>query len=86
MGSGVENCWKRSISSERRVCVGNRPATLARIGSRAAGEQRAAELPQEEDQRRLASFIGKLPVPGAIGIGAAEGPLHLKPQAQRVDL
>jgi hypothetical protein len=31
MGSGVENCWNRSISSERRVCVGKRHAALARI-------------------------------------------------------
>ena len=35
MGSGVENCWNRSISSERRVCVGKRHATLATIGSNA---------------------------------------------------
>ena len=50
------------------------------------GEQRAAELPQEEDQRHLARLIGELPVPGAIGIGAAKGALHLEPQTQRVDL
>ena len=50
------------------------------------GQQRAAEFPQEEDERHLARLIGKLPVPGAIGIGAAKGALHLKPQTQRVDL
>ncbi len=50
------------------------------------GEQRAAKLPQEEDQRHLARLIGKLPVPSAISIGAAKGALHLKPQTQRVDL
>jgi len=49
-------------------------------------EQRAAEFPQEEDERHLARLIGKLPVPGAIGIRAAKGALHLKPQTQRVDL
>jgi hypothetical protein len=50
------------------------------------GQKRAAKLPQEEDQRHLARLIGKLPVPGAIGIGAAKGALHLEPQTQRVDL
>ena len=50
------------------------------------GEQRAAELPQEEDERHLARLIGELPVPGTISIGAAKGALHLKPQTQRVDL
>ncbi len=50
------------------------------------GEQRAAELPQEEDERHLARLIGELPVPGAIGIGAAKGALHLQPQTQRVDV
>lgn len=50
------------------------------------GQQRAAEFPQEEDQRHLASFICKLPVPSAVSIGAAEGTLHLKPKTLRVDL
>ena len=35
-GSGVENCWKVSLSSERRVWLGSRSATLASIASRAA--------------------------------------------------
>ena len=50
------------------------------------GQQRAAEFPQEEDQRHLARLIGELPVPGTIGIEAAKGALHLEPQTQRVDL
>ena len=50
------------------------------------GQQSPSELPQEENQRHLARLIGKLPVPGAIGIGATKGALHLKPQTQRVDL
>mgnify|MGYP002134568258 CR=1 FL=1 len=37
-GSGVENCWKACVSSERRVCVGNRLAILASIGRLAAGD------------------------------------------------
>ena len=49
-------------------------------------EQRATELPQEEDERHLARLIGELPVPGAIGIGAIKGALHLQPQTQRIDL
>ena len=57
-----------------------------RRGRAGPGEQRAAEFPQEEDERHLASLIGKLPVPSAIGIGATKGALHLKPQTQRVDL
>ena len=35
-GIGVENCWNASLSSERRVCVGRRPAIFASIGSVAA--------------------------------------------------
>ena len=50
------------------------------------GEQRTAELPQEEDQRHLACLIGELPVPGTIGIGTAKGAFHLEAQTQRVNL
>jgi hypothetical protein len=90
MGSGVENCWKRSISSERRVCVGrSQPPWRGSAAARrraSPGQQRAAEFPQEEDKRHLARLIGQLPIPGACRIGAAEGALHLEAQAQRVDL
>jgi hypothetical protein len=90
MGSGVENCWNRSISSERRV-LGQQARHLGedrkqRRRRSSTGEQRAAEFPQEEDERHLACLIGELPVPGAVRIGAAKGALHLKPQSQRVDL
>ena len=37
-GIGVENCWKVSLSSERRVWVGRRLAILAISGSAAAGD------------------------------------------------
>lgn len=50
------------------------------------GQERTAEFPQEKDECSFARLIGQLPVPGAIGIGAAKGALHLKPQTQRVDL
>ena len=70
-----------------RRCATAAVSYLQQRGRRARpGEQRAAELPQEEDQRHLARLIGELPVPGAIGIGAAKGALHLKSQTQRVDL
>ncbi len=48
-----------------------------RRGRADPGEQRTAELPQEEDERHLARLVGKLPVPGTIGIGAAKSALHL---------
>ena len=35
-----------------------------------------AELAQEQDGRRLAGVVGGLPVPGAIGVGTAEGGDH----------
>ena len=35
-----------------------------------------AELAQEQDGRRLAGIVGGLPVPGAIGVGSAEGGDH----------
>ena len=49
-------------------------------------QQRAAELPQEQDQRCLTRLIGQLPVQGATRIRAAKGALHLDAQAQHVDL
>ena len=77
---GVENCCSAWLSSERRVWVGRRPASLASIGSKAAGERPRAhgrtEFAQEQDRRRLAGVVGGLPVPGAFGVGAAEGVLH----------
>ena len=54
-------------------------------GRAGTGEQRTAELPQEEDQRHLARLISELPVPSAIGIGTAKGALHFEAQTQRVD-
>ena len=39
-------------------------------------EHGGAELAQEQDGRRLASIVGGLPVPGAIGVGTAEGGDH----------
>ena len=35
-----------------------------------------AEFAQEQDRRRLAGIVGGLPVPGAIGVGTAEGGVH----------
>jgi hypothetical protein len=55
IGSGVENCWNRSISSERRVCVGKRPATLATIGSSAAGEPARARSARPNFRRKRTS-------------------------------
>ena len=37
-GVGVENCWKASLSAERRVWVGRRPAILVKAESREVGE------------------------------------------------
>ena len=53
-----------------------------RSGARAHG---GTELAQEQDGRRLAGVVGGLPVPGAVGIGAAEGGLHGGAQDRRVD-
>ena len=36
-GIGVENCCNAWLSSERRVWVGNNPATFVSMASRAAG-------------------------------------------------
>ena len=45
-------------------------------GRRCPRAHGGAELAQEQDRRRLAGVIGGLPVPGAIGVGAAEGGVH----------
>lgn len=55
VGSGVENCWKRSISSDRRVWVGKRPDTLARIGSSAPGEPARASSARPKFRRNRTS-------------------------------
>ena len=55
IGSGVENCWKRSISSERRVCVGKRPATLATSGRSAEGEPARARSARPNFRRKRTS-------------------------------
>ena len=82
---GVENCWKRSDSSERRVCDGSRSASRVEhgehgLGRTGAGAHRAAEFAQEQDLRRFAGLVGVLPHPGAVGIGGAEGGLHRRAQ------
>nr|WP_235858332.1 hypothetical protein [Cereibacter sphaeroides] len=73
---GMRRQEARHLGEDRQQCRGRaRP-----------GQKRTAELPQEEDQRHLARLIGELPVPGAIGIGAAKGALHFEAQTQRVGL
>ena len=89
-GIGVENCWKASLSAERRVWVGRRPAILASSGkprSRRVGfaEQRLSVFAQEKDGRGLAGVIGRLPVPGARGVGGAESRFHGGAQDRGVD-
>ena len=55
-------------------------------GRRARAPAHAApELAQEQNRRRLASVIGGLPVPGAIGVGAAKGGGHSFAQGRGVD-
>jgi hypothetical protein len=44
-----------------------------------------AELAHEQHGRRLAGVVGRLPVPGAGRIGAAEGVLHGGAQDDRID-
>ncbi len=44
-----------------------------------------AELAQEQDRRRLAGVVGGLPVPGAIGVGTAEGGDHGCPKRRCID-
>ena len=53
-----------------------------RRGPRAHGR---TELAQEQDRRRLAGVVGGLPVPGAVGVGAAEGGLHRRAERRRID-
>ena len=43
---------------------------------RCAGAHGRAELAEEEDGRRFAGVISRLPVPGARGVGAIEGGGH----------
>ncbi len=61
-------------------------ASFKSAAARDYQEERTTKFAQEEDQRHFGRLIGKLPVPGAISIGAAKGALHLNAQAQRVDL
>ena len=68
--------------------LGSRSATLASIGSRAAGDSGArghgaAEPAQEQDGRGLAGVVGALPVPGALGIAAADRPAPSRSGASR---
>ena len=53
-----------------------------RCGTRAHGRP---ELAKEQDGRRLAGVVGRLPVPSAIGIGGAKGVFHRRAQDRRID-
>ena len=53
-----------------------------RSGTRAHGR---TELAKEQDGRRLAGVVGRLPVPSAVGIGGAKGVLHRRAQYRRID-
>src|SRR5690606_30830664 len=48
-------------------------------------ENRLAVFTQEEDGRDLASLISRLPVPGAGGVGSAEGSFHGSAEGDRID-
>ena len=52
---------------------------------RGFAEDRVPVFAQEQNLRRLAGVVGGLPIPGAIGIGAAERGLHRATQGPRVD-
>ena len=52
---------------------------------RGLGADGWTELAEEQDGRGLAGVVGRLPVPGAGRIGAAEGALHGGAQRDRVD-
>ena len=86
---GVENCCSAWLSSERRVWEGSSAATSP--ASRAARREirapahAAPEFAQEQNRRRLAGVVGRLPVPGAFGVGAAEGGGHRRAQRRGVD-
>ena len=63
---------------------------LGQHGEQCRGRTRAtahagSEPAQEQDRRRLASVVTRLPVPGAFGIGAAEDLAHGGAQRWRVD-
>jgi hypothetical protein len=88
-GIGVENCWKVWLSVERRVCVGRRLAIFdsAEAGlpeTRLCGKAHV-RICGETGRSRLAGVIGRLPVPGAGGVGCAEGGLHRHTQGSGVD-
>ncbi len=53
-----------------------------RRGPRAHGR---AEFAQEQHRRRLAGVVGGLPVPGALGVGTAEGGVHRGAERRRID-
>ena len=70
--------------------VGRRLAIFAEHrqhrGRRAGlGAHGRAELAKEQDGRRLAGVIGGLPVPGASGVGGAEGGFHGAAQDGGID-
>ena len=66
---------RRDPGEDRKLCRGRR-------GSRA---QRRRVSAQEQDGRGLASVVSRLPIPGALGVGAAEGVLHCDAQQDGVD-
>ena len=87
---GVRELLKR-LALLGAARVGRKEAgDLASIGSMAAGDAALrthgrTELAQEQDRRRLAGVVGRLPVPGAVGVGGAEGAFHRGAQHRRVD-
>ena len=88
--NGVENCWKCSDSSERRVCDASRSGEAGqhlehRRGRARARAHRAAEFAQEQDLGRFERLVGVLPHPRPFGIGAAEGGLHRRAQSAAVE-
>ena len=86
---GVENCWKCSLSSERRVCG----ASLGETGQHfehcrwrtRARAHRAAEFPQEQDLGGFERLVGVLPYPRPFGIGAAKRGLHRRAHRAAVE-
>jgi len=72
------------------VWVGSNPATFVNIASMAPGRRRPRlhrrpESAQEQDGRRLAGLVGGFPVPGAGGVGSAEGRFHRRAENAGID-
>ena len=56
------------------------------LGAGRVAQQRAPVADQQEHDGGLGRFVGLLPLPGAGGVGAAEGGRHRVPEAVAVDL